>query len=73
MRQDNYSTEYSSRIVYCPPGDDGESGWYWEVRINGGLFADPIYLEKSRLIAEEKVLKYMAEALAIKEELAVLE
>jgi hypothetical protein len=72
MRQDNYSTEYSAKIVYCPPGDDGESGWYWEVRINGGLAYDPIYLEKSRITAEAMVLKYMAEALAVKEELAGL-
>ena len=73
MRQNNYSTEYAAKIVYCPPDDRiTESGWYWEVRINGKLAFDPIYLERSRLIAEEMVLKYMAEALAVKEELAGL-
>lgn len=73
MRQDNYSTEYSARIVYCPPDDYlGESGWYWEVRVNGKLTYDCINLERSRLMAEEMVLKYMAEALAVKEELAGL-
>jgi hypothetical protein len=73
MRQDNYSTEYSARIVYCPSDDrNPDSGWYWEVRINGKLAYDPIDLERSRLTAEEMVLKYMAEALAVKEELAGL-
>lgn len=69
MRQDNYSTEYSAKIVYCPPDDRiTESGWYWEVRMNGNLLYDPIYLEKSRIMAEAMVLKYIAQALAIEEQ-----
>ena len=73
MRQDNYSTDYSARIVYCPPDDrHPDSGWDWEVRVDGRLFADSINLERSRLMAEEMVLKYMAEALAVSEDLAGL-
>ena len=71
MRTNNYSTEYSAKIVYCPPDDrNPDSGWYWEVRVNGKLAYDPIDLERSRLTAEAMVLKCMAEALAVKEELA---
>ena len=73
MRMNNYSTDYSASIVYCPSRHEGdETGWYWEVRVNGMLMYDPIYLEKSRIMAEAMVLKYMAEAIGIKEELAEL-
>lgn len=68
MRETNYSTDYSARIV-CIPGE----GYCWEVRVNGRLYADEILPERSRLIAESMVLKYMADALGIGEGLATLE
>ena len=60
--------EYNAIIEYSPSIYEGdESGWYWEVRVDGKSFADPVYLEKSRIMAEAMVLKYMAKALAIEE------
>ena len=62
--------ELSAKITYCPPREDGgDSGWCWEVRVNGYPYADEILPEKSRIIAEELVGKYVLEALAIEKEL----
>ena len=68
MRETNYRTDYSANIV-CIPGE----GYCWEVRVNGRIFADEILPERSRLIAESMVVKYMTEAVGVGEEVAEIE
>lgn len=56
--------ELSAKITYCPPGEDGgDSGWCWEVRVNGNMIAEEILPETSRITAEAKVAKYLMEAM----------
>lgn len=57
------TTEIAASIAYVAPNNRSDGGWYWDVRLNDKLYAEEILPEKSRIVAEEQVRKYLNEIL----------
>lgn len=57
------TTEIAATIAYVAPNNRSDGGWYWDVRLNGRLYAEEILPEKSRIIAEALVRKQLNEIL----------